>query len=64
MNDRDVLIDIGFKSEGIIDRSEFDKNELPKIGDQVEVYLEYIEDAGETLFYQKKKPILCGVGKN
>ena len=46
MNDRDVLIDIGFKSEGIIDRSEFDKNELPKIGDQVEVYLEYIEDAG------------------
>ena len=46
MNDRDVLIDIGFKSEGIIDRSEFDKNDLPKIGDQVEVYLEYIEDAG------------------
>ena len=39
MNDRDVLIDIGFKSEGIIDRSEFDKNDLPKIGDNVEVYL-------------------------
>ena len=31
MNDRDVLIDIGFKSEGIIDRSEFDKNDLPKL---------------------------------
>ena len=39
MNDRDVLIDIGFKSEGIIDRSEFKKEELPSIGDQVEVYL-------------------------
>ena len=55
MNDRDVLIDIGFKSEGIIDRSEFDKNDLPKIGDNVEVYLEYIEDAGVTLFYRKRK---------
>ena len=49
MNDRDVLIDIGFKSEGIIDRSEFDKNDLPQIGDQVEVYLEYIEDAGGNI---------------
>ena len=55
MNDRDVLIDIGFKSEGIIDRSEFDKNELPKIGDQVEVYLEYIEDAGGNTILSKEK---------
>ena len=29
MNDRDVLIDIGFKSEGIIDRSEFRSDDLP-----------------------------------
>ena len=55
MNDRDVLIDIGFKSEGIIDRSEFDKNDLPKIGDQVEVYLEYIEDAGGNTILSKEK---------
>ena len=54
MNDRDVLIDIGFKSEGIIDRSEFDKNDLPKIGDQVEVYLEYIEDAGGNTIIKRK----------
>ena len=40
MNERDVLIDIGFKSEGIIDRSEFNEIDLPAIGDQVEVYLE------------------------
>ena len=32
MNDRDVLIDIGFKSEGIIDRSEFSEDSLPGIG--------------------------------
>ena len=50
MNERDVLIDIGFKSEGIIDRSEFNEDELPAIGDQVEVYLEFIEDAsGNTI---------------
>ena len=55
MNDRDVLIDIGFKSEGIIDRSEFDKNDLPQIGDQVEVYLEYIEDAGGNTILSKEK---------
>ena len=35
MNERDVLIDIGFKSEGIIDRSEFTDESLPSIGDQV-----------------------------
>ncbi len=55
MNERDVLIDIGFKSEGIIDRSEFIDNELPKIGDQVEVYLEFIEDASGNTILSKEK---------
>ena len=55
MNERDVLIDIGFKSEGIIDRSEFNENELPSIGDQVEVYLEFIEDASGNTILSKEK---------
>ena len=55
MNDRDVLIDIGFKSEGIIDRSEFKKDDLPSIGDQVEVYLEFIEDASGNTILSKEK---------
>ena len=55
MNERDVLIDIGFKSEGIIDRNEFNENELPKIGDQVEVYLESIEDASGNTILSKEK---------
>ena len=55
MNDRDVLIDIGFKSEGIIDRSEFKANDLPVIGDQVEVYLEFIEDASGNTILSKEK---------
>ena len=55
MNDRDVLIDIGFKSEGIIDRSEFQEQELPTIGDQVEVFLEFLEDASGNTILSKEK---------
>ena len=59
MNERDVLIDIGFKSEGIIDRSEFSENDLPTIGDQVQVYLEFIEDAsGNTILSKEKADFL------
>jgi len=55
MNDRDVLIDIGFKSEGLIDRSEFNDDSLPSIGDQVEVYLEYLEDSSGNTILSKEK---------
>ena len=55
MNERDVLIDIGFKSEGIIDRSEFTDENLPAIGDQVEVYLEYLEDSSGNTILSKEK---------
>jgi len=55
MNDKDILIDIGFKSEGLIDRSEFPVNELPKIGDKIEVYLEYLEDRNGNLVLSKEK---------
>ena len=55
MNDRDVLIDIGFKSEGLIDRSEFTDDSLPSIGDQVEVYLEYLEDSSGNTILSKEK---------
>mgnify|MGYP005625328977 FL=1 len=55
MNDRDILIDIGFKSEGIIDRSEFSEDSLPAIGDQVEVYLEYLEDSSGNTILSKEK---------
>ncbi len=59
MNERDVLIDIGFKSEGIIDRSEFSENDLPAVGEQVEVYLEFIEDAsGNTILSKEKADFL------
>ena len=55
MNDKDILIDIGFKSEGLIDRSEFPVNALPQIGDQIEVYLEYLEDRNGNLVLSREK---------
>ena len=42
MNEKEILIDIGFKSEGMINRSEFPENAVPQIGDQIDVYLEYM----------------------
>ena len=55
MNEKDILIDIGFKSEGLIDRSEFLQNALPQIGDKIEVYLEYLEDRNGNLVLSKEK---------
>ena len=55
MNEKEILIDIGFKSEGIIDRSEFSEEELPKVGESLEVYLEYLEDrSGRTVLSKEK----------
>ena len=54
LNDKEVLVDIGFKSEGIINRNEFGK-EIPKIGEKMEVFLEYIEDrSGKTVLSKEK----------
>ena len=50
INEKDVLVDIGFKSEGIISRNEFTKTNLPEIGQKLEVFLEKIEDeSGKTV---------------
>jgi len=54
-NEKEIMIDIGFKSEGIIDRSEFSDDELPAIGEKVEVYVEHIEDAGGNTILSKDK---------
>ena len=55
MNEKEILIDIGFKSEGMIDRSEFPESAVPQIGDQIEVYLEYLEDRNGNLVLSKEK---------
>lgn len=59
VSDREVLLNIGFKSDGIVSRSEF--RDLPnlKIGDTVEVFIEKQEDAlGQLVISRKKARIL------
>ena len=55
MNDREVVVNIGYKSEGIIPRSEFRYNPELKVGDEVEVYIESQEDKKGQLILSHKK---------
>ena len=53
ISDRDVFIDIGFKTEGIVPLSEF-KNP-PIIGKELEVVVEKFEDTKGNLLLSKEK---------
>ena len=50
-----VTVDIGFKSEGVIPLEEFSNPEELKIGDDIEVYLDGIEDLDGQLVLSKKR---------
>lgn len=52
---REVLVDIGYKSEGAISRSEFDDIEDLQVGDEVEVLLERLEDEHGMVRLSKEK---------
>lgn len=55
INDKDVIINIGFKSDGLVPRTEF--RDLPdlKIGDEVELFIEEQENALGQLVLSRKK---------
>ena len=55
INKREVLVNIGFKSEGIISVNEFRYNPDLKLGDEVEVYIETQEDRNGQLILSHKK---------
>ncbi|MGE4568120.1 MAG: 30S ribosomal protein S1 [Bacteroidales bacterium] len=55
LNKREVLINIGYKSEGIVSMAEFRYNPNLKIGDKVEVYVESAEDKKGQLLLSHKK---------
>ena len=55
MNKREVVVNIGFKSDGIIPTSEFRYNPDLKVGDTVEVYIENQEDKKGQLVLSHKK---------
>ncbi len=52
---REVLVNIGYKSEGVIPVSEFRYNPDLKVGDQIEVYVESAEDKNGQLALSHKK---------
>jgi len=55
MTDRDVIIDINAKSEGVISLNEFRYNPELKIGDKVEVLIDVREDATGQLVLSHRK---------
>ena len=55
LNKREVVVNIGYKSDGIIPMSEFRYNPELKIGDTVEVFIENQEDKKGQLILSHKK---------
>ncbi|HEV8613939.1 MAG TPA: 30S ribosomal protein S1 [Methylomirabilota bacterium] len=52
----EVLVDVGYKSEGAIPIDEFHRHgSLPKVGDEIEVYLEAKEDSEGLIVLSKDK---------
>lgn len=59
INDREVVVNIGFKSDGVIPAAEVRYNPDLKVGDKIEVFVESREDAnGQILLSHKKARIL------
>jgi small subunit ribosomal protein S1 len=59
ITNREVVINIGFKSDGVIQLNEFRYNPDLKVGDTVEVYVENQEDPnGQLILSHKKARIL------
>ena len=55
VNKREVIVNVGYKSEGIIPLSEFRYNPDLKVGDKIEVYVESAEDKNGQLALSHKK---------
>jgi small subunit ribosomal protein S1 len=55
ITDREVLLNIGFKSDGLVPASEFRDMPDLKMGDEIEVYVENQEDPNGQLVLSRKK---------
>jgi small subunit ribosomal protein S1 len=55
IRDDSIAIDIGFKSEGLIPKTEFNNIEDLRIGDEIEVVLEHVEDPDGQLVLSRKR---------
>lgn len=54
-NDDEVLIDIGYKSEGLIDGDEFDDLEAVQPGDEIDVLIESLENEHGMVVMSKRR---------
>ena len=64
MTKREVVVNIGYKSEGVIPTTEFRHNPDLKPGDSVEVYVEMTEDAEGQLVLSHKKARMTRAWEN
>jgi small subunit ribosomal protein S1 len=55
IGDTDVTVDIGFKSEGTVPLAEFKNRDELKVGDQIEVFLESVENKDGQLVLSRKR---------
>lgn len=55
INKREVVINVGYKSEGVVPATEFRYNPELKVGDEVEVYIENQEDKKGQLVLSHRK---------
>ncbi len=55
INKREVVVNVGYKSDGIVPMSEFRYNPELKVGDKVEVYIESQEDKKGQLLLSHKQ---------
>jgi small subunit ribosomal protein S1 len=52
---KEVLVDIGYKSEGVVSGAEFDDIKAVKVGDEVDVLIEKLEDKEGMVILSKEK---------
>ncbi|HSH95008.1 MAG TPA: 30S ribosomal protein S1 [Roseimicrobium sp.] len=55
VRNKEVLVDIGYKSEGVVSGGEFDDVKTVKIGDEVDVLIEKLEDKDGMVILSKEK---------
>jgi small subunit ribosomal protein S1 len=55
INNKDVVLNIGFKSDGLVSLSEFRDTPDLKVGDEVDVFVESQEDANGQLILSRKR---------
>ena len=64
LNNRDIILNIGFKSDGLVSAAEFRDQPDLKLGDEVEVYIEEQENASGQLVLSRRKAKIVKAWEN